>query len=370
MSTDAGSTSGNENFVLKFVRSRRLLEEYEGSIEEYWNNIYDLFDESDLMIIQAPNGRPLTQRQIKKALSLVVENMSDDGYPLIWQVHDGSLFLAEDLTATPFGIDAYEQYKSLLSKEALESTFDESAIARFEKQIRKRKYPKKECQKSFDFGGILTRAVIEGKKPVHFRPRVETMFDKVLELKNPESDHANWLRNCILALEPIIHDSPFVRDADLEELADTLYDELLEAIEEKSLEYQSFLENESIKEWLNYLDDSHRARKNAFDIKKDNRELSIKTYTFTMDDVGSALESLQPISESFLDWLRRCIIKLERDQRLKQIPIIHELAGRQFEFLEDFAEDCFWCGKEDIESGHFENCAVRNALLLHKKYIL
>lgn len=60
----------SEKYVLKFVRQRRLLDTLEGSIEEYWNDIYDLFNVSDVLIIQSVNGRPLTEKQIENAVAL------------------------------------------------------------------------------------------------------------------------------------------------------------------------------------------------------------------------------------------------------------------------------------------------------------
>jgi|GEM_PF-6016302 hypothetical protein len=45
--------TSHSKYVMKFVREQRLIETYEGSIEEYWNNIYDLFEESDAIIIQS-----------------------------------------------------------------------------------------------------------------------------------------------------------------------------------------------------------------------------------------------------------------------------------------------------------------------------
>ena len=351
-----------EKFVMTFVREQQVLEEYTGSIEEYWYNIYDLFDESDLMVIRSSNGQPLTDDQTKKVLSLLAENMSDDGYPLIWRIHNGSLFLAEDFDATPFGITAYEQYKSLLPNDSLENIFGESTIKRFEKQIQKRKSPNAKRKKKFDFYGVLSKDVIEGKKPVYFRPRIEAMFDEVAKLKAL----SNWTLDCILALEPVIHDSPFVRDADLAELVGTLYDELSMDLDQKGSENKSFSEEPLVKEWLNSIDESHRARKSVFELKKGNGVLKVKIHDFTLHDIAMVLKGLK-IQDSFLDWLRRSIVKLEEDKRLVQNPIIDQLAERQFEMLEDFAEDCFWCGEENIEPNHIEKCEKRNQLLLYKK---
>ena len=166
-------------YIMKFVREQRFIEMYEGSIEEYWNNIYDLFDDSDAMIIQSLSGTPLTEAQVKKVVSLLVENMSEDGQPLIWQVYDGSLFLAINHKAAPFGVVAYRQYKSLLSQKNLERIFDKATIKRFEKKIQKTHSVADQPRKDFDFGGILPRHVIEGKKSVSLRKSVEDVFAEV-----------------------------------------------------------------------------------------------------------------------------------------------------------------------------------------------
>lgn len=180
-----------------------------------------------------------------------------------------------------------------------------------------------------------------------------------------ESDYANWVRDCIIALEPVIHDSPFVRDTDIEELVDTLYDDLMMEPNEKTSEVKSFQQDTKIAEFLDHMESLHQAREKVFGIMKANKEMIIRAYPFTIQDVVGALKTVQPISDPFLDWLRRSAIKLEEDKRLKQTPIIHELAERQFKMLEDFAEDCFWCGEKEIMSDHMVQCVKRSELLLH-----
>lgn len=179
----------SEKYVLKFVRQGRLLDVLEGSIEEYWYNIYDLFYVSDVLIIQSVNGQLLTEKQIENAVALMIENMSDDGYPLIWRIHDGSLFMATNHKAAPFGIVAYEQYKSVLLPEVLRRIFGEDTIKRMEKRIRKRKTTHKQKRhKDFDFYGVLSKDVIGGKRPVHLRPRLESMLEDVKKLTHLRSE--------------------------------------------------------------------------------------------------------------------------------------------------------------------------------------
>lgn len=119
----------------------------------------------------------------------MIENMSDDGYPLIWRIHDGSLFMATNHKAAPFGIVAYEQYKSVLLPEVLRRIFGEDTIKRMEKRIRKRKTTHKQKRhKDFDFYGVLSKDVIGGKRPVHLRPRLESMLEDVKKLTHLRSE--------------------------------------------------------------------------------------------------------------------------------------------------------------------------------------
>ena len=356
----------SEKYVLKFVRQGRLLDVLEGSIEEYWYNIYDLFYVSDVLIIQSVNGRPLTEKQIENAVALMVENASDEGYPLIWRVHDGSLFMATNYKAAPFGIVAYEQYKSVLSPEVLRTIFGEDTINRMEKRIRKRKTARRQKQyKDFDFYGILSKDVIQGKRPVHLRPRLESMLEDVKKLTDLRSEHARWLRDRIIAFGPIIHQDPFIRDADLEEFVDTLYDELTLEIEHSMSpeDLEDFMRYPSVRQWLTSIEEMQRARRQVAYVKKTAEGLKVRTYTPTTEDIVRALKSTQPASDSFLEWRKRCIIKLGEEPRLRDKPEIQELIVYQFTMLEDFAEECIWCGKKEIEPEHLAQCARRSELL-------
>ena len=356
----------SEKYVLKFVRQRRLLDILEGSIEEYWNDIYDLFNVGDVLIIQSVNGRALTEKQIENAVALMVENMSDDGYPLIWRVHNGSLFMTMNHKAAPFGLVAYEQYKSVLSPEVLRTIFGEGTINRMEKRIRKRKGTRKRKRyKDFDFYGVLSKDVMQGKKPIYLRPRLENMLEDVKKLTDLKSEHARWLRDCIIALEPVINDSPFIRDVDLEEVVDTLYDQLMMEVEQSASaeDIEAFKRYASVREWLSHIEEMQRARRLVAYVKKTPEGIKVRTYAPTIGDIVPALKSTQPVSDSFIEWLKRSIIKLGEESRLKDKPEIQELIEYQFTMLEDFAEECIWCGKKEIEPGHMAQCIRRSELL-------
>jgi len=355
-----------EKYTLKFVRLGRLLATLKGSIEEYWNSIYDLFSVSDVLIIQSVNGRSVTERRIKNAIALMVENMSEDGYPLIWRVHDGSLFMAIDHKAAPFGLIAYEQYKSLLSPEVLNTIFGKDIINRMEKRIKKRKTIRKQDRyKNFDFYGILSKDVMQGKRPIYLRPRLESMLEDVKKLTDLGSEHARWLRDCIIALEPVIRRDPFIRDVDLEELIDTLYDELtLEINHSTSIgDLETFIRSPAIREWLTYIEEMQRARQQVAYVKKTAEGLKVRTYAPTAEDIVMALKATQPASDPFLEWRKRSIIKLGEEPRLRDKPIIRQLIEYQFTILEDFTEECIWCGKKGIEPEHLAQCSRRSELL-------
>ena len=168
-----------------------------------------------------------------------------------------------------------------------------------------------------------------------------------------------------MALEPVIHDSPLVRDTDIEELVDTLYDDLTMESNVQASEVENIQQDAKIEEFLGHIERLHQTRKKVFGIMKANKEIIIRAYPITMQDVVGALKIVQSISDPFLDWLRRSAIKLVEDERLKEKPIIHELAERQFDMLEDFAEDCFWCDEKEIMPDHIEQCVKRSEMLLH-----
>jgi hypothetical protein len=252
--------------------------------------------------------------------------MSDDGQPLIWQVYDGSLFLAINRKAAPFGLAAYRQYKSFLSEEDLERIFDEATLKRFEKKIQRTQSLRDQLPKDFDFGGILPRHVIEGKKAVSLRKSVEALFDEVIQMTNLQSDYANWVRACVIALEPVIHDSPFVRDTDIEELVDTLYDDLMMESNEKASKVETFQQDTKIAEFLDHMERLHQTREKVFSVMKANKEIIIRAYPFTIHDVAEALNMVQPnaprelVFKAFTDpklysqWLgpRRLTTKFEK----------------------------------------------------------
>lgn len=58
----------SEKYVLKFVRQGRLLDVLEGSIEEYWYDIYDLFYVSAVLIIQSVNESLLLKSRLRTLL--------------------------------------------------------------------------------------------------------------------------------------------------------------------------------------------------------------------------------------------------------------------------------------------------------------
>lgn len=223
--------------------------------------------------------------------------MSDDGSPLIWRTHDGSLFMVIDPKAAPFGLVAYEQYKSILSSDILRRIFGENVINRMEKRIGKRKSTRKRKRyKDFDFYGVLSKDVMQGKRPIYLRPRLENMLEDVKKLTDLKSEHARWLRDCIMALEPVINDSPFIRDVALEEVVDTLYDQLMMEVEqsESAEVIEAFERYASVREWISHIEEMQRARKLVAHVKKTPEGIKVRTYAPTIEDIVLALKSTQP----------------------------------------------------------------------------
>jgi hypothetical protein len=108
----------------------------------YWNDVYDLLDEFDHMVVQRPDANPFTKKQVQAIWKLMVENMSEAGFPLGRLLYNRGRLLKVwiDKTSRPFGRKAYEQYKSVLDNAALESIFGKTSISAFERHTHKQKH--------------------------------------------------------------------------------------------------------------------------------------------------------------------------------------------------------------------------------------
>ena len=64
-------------YVFSFKNGKEKLD-YHGRIENYWNDIYDMFDSYRDMFAERLDGKEFTIKQIKYLFSILDENMSED----------------------------------------------------------------------------------------------------------------------------------------------------------------------------------------------------------------------------------------------------------------------------------------------------
>jgi len=60
----------------------------------YWNNIYDLLFDHAFVVVQRLDASPFTQKQAHAIWKLMVENMSEVGFPLENELYNNRKFLA------------------------------------------------------------------------------------------------------------------------------------------------------------------------------------------------------------------------------------------------------------------------------------
>src|SRR5438445_9204534 len=98
-----------------FVRDHQIAKELVGSIPEHAGTLSDLLDETDALAIQRKDGKKMDKALARSALRLLIENTSDDlGYPLIWRLTKGTLFISADTEAEYLGGQFYLQSKAFL----------------------------------------------------------------------------------------------------------------------------------------------------------------------------------------------------------------------------------------------------------------
>jgi len=142
MSYDPNKRSRGPFLLGFFTKTRQLAEML--NVEDlipYWNDIYDLLFDHAFMVVQRLDASPFTQKQAHAIWKLMVENMSEDGFPLENELYNNRKFLAIwiDRRSKPFGRKAYSQYKSVLGKKSLESIFGKASMSAFERQLRREK---------------------------------------------------------------------------------------------------------------------------------------------------------------------------------------------------------------------------------------
>ncbi len=106
-------------------------------LDEEENEIYDLLYEGNEIWISLVSGEPLSKAMINYVITDIVENVCDDGYPLIIRQLSHSIMLRTDLDAAPFGIKAYKFYRKYLGMNGVKGIFGPSFIKRYEKIIRR-----------------------------------------------------------------------------------------------------------------------------------------------------------------------------------------------------------------------------------------
>jgi hypothetical protein len=342
-------------YAMAFISRKRIQEFFIGTIEEYWNNIYDLLYISDFMVLRPADRRALKPKEVRKIMRLLIEDMSEDGWPLIWRLYRDVLFVAVDERAAPFGQLAYKQYRAFLPLKQLEEIFEKSTIHRMETKLRKKEFVPPKRYQNYDFDGFLSKEVIKGEKePPKLRPTLENITvaaGKVLV--HTKSDYAKQRANWVIAMKPALGFA-FTRDPDFEELVDFLYDEMRdfsEALEGDLFRWST--EKESLlQKFLDHMKEVH-----------DARYVGIDRRSLTIEKLATLLKDLK-IDNPYFDWYRRCIVKLYKFRRLRNNPQIRELALYLFDLLEELNEDCIWCGQKNItKPDHFFLCSMRQDLL-------
>ena len=103
----------------------------------YWNNIYDHLFGYGRMIVQRLDASPFTRKEVDTIWTLMVENMSEDGFPLGRRLYNRKRLLEiwMKMECKPFGREAYLQYKRVLGKKALESIFGIASMSAFERHL-------------------------------------------------------------------------------------------------------------------------------------------------------------------------------------------------------------------------------------------
>lgn len=339
---------------IAFVRGKRVQERYTGTIEEYWNNIYDLLYVSEFMVLRSADRVPFSMNEARRIMKLLIENMSEDGWPLIWRLHRGMLFVAVDRQAAPFGQLAYKQYRAFLSRKLLEEIFGKSTVYRMETKLKEKKFIPPKRYQNYNFDGFLSKEVVEGKKePPRLRPTLEYIYVAAGKmLISTKSEDVKQRANWIFAVKPAL-DFAFTRDPDLEELVDFLYDEIrsFPEVSEEDI-FRLSIEGGPVAQFLDHVKKVHGAR-----------YVGINKKLLTMEKLATLFKNLK-ISDSTFDWYRRCIIKLHEYKRLRENPRIRELALYLFDLLEELSDDCIWCGQRDItKPDHFFLCSIRRDLL-------
>jgi hypothetical protein len=107
-------------------------------LDDEYNAIYDLLYVGNEVWVSLASGEPFSKAMINYVIEDVVENASEDGWPLVIRTLPHSIMFKTDFNAAPFGLKAYKFYKKYAPK-SLENIFNSSQIMRFEKMIKNQK---------------------------------------------------------------------------------------------------------------------------------------------------------------------------------------------------------------------------------------
>jgi len=345
-----GNRGARERGVL-FVRSGRVAEVIHGNIGYCLNQIYDDLDTSDFVVIENLNGKPLACRETNTILRLLIDEMSEDGYPLIWRSYRGALFVALDRQAAPFGRLAFKQYRAYLDRRALERIFGDAQVRRLERIIGRARYRPPPRHEKFDFHGFLSRDIVDKGEPVEYRLSMKEILKRTERLAI-KSEYGRWLQHCIMAFKHFVQNGRFYRDRDCEDLVDFLWDQLSDVSEEEGYEVEPWIKTTSL--WPDHSDQLKSTMPDY--VGRKSPPLPV---------LAQALRELS-IAGDYLGWLKRCIVKLYDDKELRSSRAIHELSAFLFKLLEDGAGSeglCIWCGKKAVPLGHYDVCERRQYTL-------
>lgn len=321
-----------------FVRDHQIAKELVGTIPEHWGTLSDLLGETDALAIQRKDGKEIGKVLGRRALSLLIEDTSDDlGYPLIWRLTNGTLFVSADTEAEYLGAQAYLQSKAFLTQEQLNRVHpDEEYVKTMEKEVKGMHYEEPESWKSFDFHGAAS--ALEKKE---IRPPIEKMLEELRAQSRSEvPPWAAIYREQFLSLEELLRKNPFFRNNDIWDYANLLYEQYHEAIREG---------------------DFDSGPDNFQDVRDEVLDLLHRLGLKSVNDIAVALEQTPRASDGYFERQKRTAIELATNERIPRSPVVDVMVIQLLEEIEMNYSGCIWCGKDQVDPQHI--CEERAKLL-------
>jgi hypothetical protein len=318
-----------------FVRNSQVHEELECSIDDrrWWDEIADVLYDSDMVAIQRKDGKPISKTQARFILWQLIENIEDNGEPLIWRIENDVIFAGLDHDSETFGERLFKQCLEFIPEKNLKelwgTEYDERArqfAGGFKAPPQWRKY---------EFNGAL-----EAVKKIRTRPRIENLLDEVRNAVPPNFE-ALRKKTELMSLEETLMGRPFGRSEDLTEFANYLYDSYQEALEIKPEESEAFSLTEISDE-----------------VEESLSSFGISSTTL----IAKVVKQTPKANDEYIEWQKRVLVELSEDPRVLKTPIVDSMIIELFEAIQ-LNYPCIWCGRDDVDLDHQGRCESKGKLL-------